>query len=143
MAPSVSATPLSVVAARRGEVQQAEHGRSRESNLAGGVWTSWSAALTCGNAEEVRGLEGVDRPDLLTASTHRGDLGVVTRSRLLSLAAGTCKAVTPPRRRPCARALSPRPPRRRVQLAPGTAPGPSWRTSESPHPCHSWQLTVS
>jgi len=47
MAPSVSATPLSVVAARRGEVQQAEHGRSRESNLPRSVGTGWSGAVTC------------------------------------------------------------------------------------------------
>ena len=56
--------------------------RWRESNLAGGVGTSWLAALTCGNVQDVFGPDGSDCPELLTASTPRADLGIVSRSRL-------------------------------------------------------------
>src|SRR5665648_1086588 len=44
--------------------------RWRESNLAGGVGTSWLVRLTCGNAVDIFGPVGSDWPDVLTASTR-------------------------------------------------------------------------
>src|SRR5665647_918755 len=69
---------------RRRQESRTCHGlwRWRESNLAGGIWRSWLASLTCGNVEDVFGPDGSDCPGALTASTPRGDLGIVTRPRL-------------------------------------------------------------
>src|SRR5450756_1126685 len=60
--------------------------RWRESNLSGGVATDGYGALTCGNAEDVFRPDGSVWPDSLTASTCRGDLGIVARSRHLKQA---------------------------------------------------------
>ena len=96
--------------------------RWRESNLSGALWIRWCEAVTCGDARAAPCSVGLACPDLLTASTNRSDLGIVSRFR-----ADTDHAVS---KRPttsqvgCDRQSVPRPRGTRPGAA-GTTPGPS------------------